>query len=334
MAPGTTAQPATTSAQPATTSALPTTTAVPNTTAVPTTTTLFTTTSRLITTTAPKTTTLHTLPSRGVTSGGVPSAGVTGTGVTSEVVRTAAVLRGLRVLNMSGLPPRLGYGTLPMPKTPTTTAAATLSAKTAVRAREVPSPHRPAKVAPSRPKLGHDVLAIGDSVLVAASASLQQRLHGDITIDAVVGRQVWSGIARLAAYKAAGDLVGLKAVIIDLGTNGPMTPQDVAQFRALSAGVPLLVFVNVRVPLPWQSESNASLSAVAGQRGIAVVNWYSASAAPGVLWPDAIHPDPKGQVLYANLVAAALAPRGQKPHPAAAPSFRGASPRQRILQNG
>ncbi len=170
------------------------------------------------------------------------------------------------------------------------------------------------------------MLAIGDSVLVAASASLQQRLHGDITIDAVVGRQVWSGISRLAAYKAAGDLVGLKAIIIDLGTNGPMTPQDVEQFRALSVGVPLLIFVNVRVPLSWQSETNASLAAVAGQPGIAVVNWYTASAAPGVLWPDAVHPDPKGQVLYANLVAAALAPLGQQPHPAAAPSFRGASP--------
>jgi hypothetical protein len=174
------------------------------------------------------------------------------------------------------------------------------------------------------------VLAIGDSVLVAASASLQQRLDGDITIDAVVGRQVWGGIARLAAYKAAGDLVGLNAIIIDLGTNGPMSPKDVAQFRALSIGVPLLVFVNVRVPLPWQSETNSSLAAVAGQPGIAVVNWYSASAAPGVLWPDAVHPDPKGQVLYAKLVAAALA---QQPHPATVPS-RPATSRQRLLQNG
>jgi hypothetical protein len=260
---------------------------------------------------------------------------VTSTGVTGKAVRTAAVPGGIRLLNLSGLPPTIWYGNLPMPKTPTTTATATLSAKTAVRPREVlPSAHHPAKVRPSRPKLGHDVLAIGDSVLVAASASLQQRLHGDITIDAVVGRQVWSGISRLAAYKAAGDLVGLKAIIIDLGTNGPMTPQDVEQFRALSVGVPLLIFVNVRVPLSWQSETNASIAAVAGQPGIAVINWYTASAAPGVLWPDAVHPDPKGQVLYANLVAAALAPRGQKPHPAAAPSFRGASPRQRILQNG
>ena len=110
--------------------------------------------------------------------------------------------------------------------------------------------------------MGHDYLAIGDSVLLASAQALEQRLHGDVTVDAVVGRQVWSGISRLADVRAAGDLTGLKAVIIDLGTNGPMTPQDVAQLRALTAGVPLLVLVNVRVPLPWQGESNASLATV------------------------------------------------------------------------
>jgi peptidoglycan/LPS O-acetylase OafA/YrhL len=166
---------------------------------------------------------------------------------------------------------------------------------------KVPPSHSPAKVHASRPKLGHKVLAIGDSVLVAASASLQQRLHGDITIDAVVGRQVWSGIARLAAYKAAGDLVGLKCHNHRPRYERPDEPARTSRkFRALSIGVPLLVFVNVRVPLPWQSETNSSLAAVAGQPGIAVVNWYSASAAPGVLWPDAVHPDPKGQDLYAK----------------------------------
>jgi hypothetical protein len=143
-------------------------------------------------------------------------------------------------------------------------------------------------------------------VLLAASQALEQRLHGDITVDAVVGRQVWSGISRLAAYRAAGDLTGLKAVVIDLGTNGPMSPADVARLRALTTGVRLLVLVNVRVPLPWQTESNASLAAVQHLPGVVVVDWYRASAAPGVLGPDGVHPGLKGQVLYANLVAAAL----------------------------
>jgi len=222
------------------------------------------------------------------------------------------------------------HGILPMLKTRVTTTTSTSAPTTSVPPDQAAAAHHPATVPPTRPKLGHDVLAIGDSVLVAASASLQERLHGDVTVDAVVGRQVWSGIARLAAYKAAGDLVDLKAIVIDLGTNGPMTPQDVAQFRALSAGVPLLVFVNVRVPLPWQSETNASLAAVAGQPGVLVVNWYSASAAAGVLWPDAVHPDPKGQVLYANLVAAALVQQLRTP---TAPSSHAAL-RRRLLQNG
>ena len=117
---------------------------------------------------------------------------------------------------------------------------------------------------------------------------------------------MWSGISRLAEYRAAGDLTGLEAVIIDLGTNGPMTPQDVAQLRALTAGVPLLVLVNVRVPLPWQGESNASLATAKDLPRVVIVDWYQASAAAGLLWPDGIHPDPKGQAIYANLVAAAL----------------------------
>jgi peptidoglycan/LPS O-acetylase OafA/YrhL len=159
---------------------------------------------------------------------------------------------------------------------------------------------------PKKTKLGKDYLAIGDSVMVAGSTALEQRLHDDIVVDAVVGRQVWSGIDRLQEYRQAGDLVGLKAIVIGLGTNGPMTPSDVAQFRSLAAGVPLLVFVNVRVPRPWQDETNSSIAAVEGLPGIHVVNWYKASATPGALWPDGIHPDPKGQVIYANLIAVAL----------------------------
>ncbi len=189
--------------------------------------------------------------------------------------------------------------TTPVKSPPTTTAPTTTSRTARLH------PTTTTTTAP-RPRLGHDYLAVGDSVLLASAQALEQRLNGDVTVDAVVGRQVWNGISRLAEYRAAGDLTGLKAVIIDLGTNGPMTPGDVAQLRALTAGVPLLVLVNVRVPLPWQGESNASLAAAQGLPRVVVVDWYNASAAPGLLWPDGIHPDPKGQVIYANLVAAAL----------------------------
>ncbi|HTW06189.1 MAG TPA: acyltransferase family protein [Acidimicrobiales bacterium] len=219
-------------------------------------------------------------------------------------------------------PGRLGGGRAPGPHTsPTATTSSTTSTSSPnLSATSTPSAagrrhlhpqghkaHSTGKAHPARrSKLGKDYLAIGDSVMVAASVALEQRLHDDIVVDAAISRQVWTGIDRLQEYKAGGYLAGLKAVIIGLGTNGPMTPQDVAQIRALCAGVPLLVFVNVRVPDPWQSETNDSLAAVAHQPGVRVADWYKASAAPGALWPDGIHPDPEGQVIYANLIAAAL----------------------------
>jgi len=196
----------------------------------------------------------------------------------------------------STAPPSSAPSTAPPSSAPSTAPTATVASS------PVTAPGTTARVSP----LGHDILAIGDSVLLAASQALSAKLSGDITVDAAVGRQCWAGVARLAQYRAAGDLVGLKAIIIDLGTNGPMTPSDVAQVRALAAGVPLIIFVNVRVDRPWQSETNASLAAVAGQPGVRVVNWYAASAAPGLLWPDGIHPDPAGATVYADLVAAAL----------------------------
>jgi peptidoglycan/LPS O-acetylase OafA/YrhL len=242
------------------------------------------------------------------------------TGPTGDHPTTTPTTGPGRNAGLSTLPTTIGFpntflSNAPRPTTTTTVAPTTTAPPTtAPPATAPPTTAPPTTTRATTPttarrvvsKLGHDVLAIGDSVLLAASDTLDHRLHDDITVDAVVGRQVWTGIARLAAYRAAGDLTGLKAIVIDLGSNGPMTPSDVTQLRDLAAGVPLLVFVNVRVPQPWQSETNSSLAAVRHKPGVRLVNWYSASATPGALWPDGIHPDAKGQVIYANLVAKAL----------------------------
>jgi peptidoglycan/LPS O-acetylase OafA/YrhL len=220
-------------------------------------------------------------------------------GRTTTTTATAATTRVAPINTVT----TAGTGPTTKPRRTVTTATPSTTSALAVGA-----PMTTTTAVPGRKKarIRHDYLAIGDSVMVAGSPALEQRLHGDITVDAVVGRQVWSGIARLQQYRAAGDFVGIKAIVIDLGTNGPMTPADVAQLRAVAAGVPLLVFVNVRVPRPWQGETNSSIAAVAGQPGIRVANWYAASATPGALWEDGIHPDPKGQLIYANLIAEAL----------------------------
>ncbi len=162
----------------------------------------------------------------------------------------------------------------------------------------------------------NDVLAIGDSVMLDAAADLTQDLGPSTVVDAVVGRQVSDGIARLADYRAAGRLTGLTALVIGLGTNGPMSIAQCDQILNLASGVPRVIFVNVRMPRPWESITNDTLAAcTARQPSVFLVDWYDASAAPGVLGPDEIHSTPAGATLYAALVAraATAVPEGVRP---------------------
>jgi peptidoglycan/LPS O-acetylase OafA/YrhL len=154
----------------------------------------------------------------------------------------------------------------------------------------------------------HDeVLAIGDSVMLDAATDLTGDLGPSTVVDAVVGRQVSQGIERLTDYQLAGRLTDLTALVIGLGTNGPMSVAQCDQILNLATSVPRVVFVNVRMPRPWQSISDNSLSScTAHQPRVILVDWYDASAAPGVLGPDQIHATTSGAALYASLVANAV----------------------------
>jgi len=149
----------------------------------------------------------------------------------------------------------------------------------------------------------NQVLAIGDSVLLDAAADLRQDLGPATVVDAVVGRQVSDGIERLSDYRAAGRLTGLTALVIGLGTNGPMSVAQCDQIQNLGSGVPRIIFINVRMPRAWESITNDTLDTCAVHRpGVSLVDWYDASASPGVLGPDQIHATPAGASLYASLV--------------------------------
>jgi peptidoglycan/LPS O-acetylase OafA/YrhL len=152
----------------------------------------------------------------------------------------------------------------------------------------------------------NNVLAIGDSVMLDAAADLKQDLGPTTVVDAVVGRQVSDGIVRLSAYRAAGRLTGLTALVIGLGTNGPMTVSQCDQILTLASGVPRVLFINVRMPRAWESVTNGTLAACAGHvPGVVLVDWYDASAAPGTVGPDQIHATTAGAALYASLVTRA-----------------------------
>ncbi|MHB1929749.1 MAG: acyltransferase family protein, partial [Acidimicrobiales bacterium] len=76
-----------------------------------------------------------------------------------------------------------------------------------LRARATPLDAPPA----AEPRTG--VLAIGDSVMLAAEPDLVAALGPGTVVDAAVGRQVYAGLERLAAYKSTGRLDTFEAVV-------------------------------------------------------------------------------------------------------------------------
>ena len=168
------------------------------------------------------------------------------------------------------------------------------------------------------PPAGHDVTAIGDSVLVDAAPYLQQMLPG-IAIDAQVGQQLYqvqSSVAQLKAEGAVGD-----RLILELGTNGPFSVSQMEQLINSFGPMRRIVLVNTRVPRPWQQQVNETIAAVAqNYPNATVVDWYGDSAAyPQYFYPDGVHLDPVGAKAYASLLAQAVQiprapPRNQHSH--------------------
>jgi peptidoglycan/LPS O-acetylase OafA/YrhL len=152
------------------------------------------------------------------------------------------------------------------------------------------------------------ILAVGDSVMLGASAALEAALGPELHIDAVVSRQPEQTIARLFAYRAEGSLP--RRVIVHIGDNGPVYYADLQRLKQALAGVPLVIVVNVRVNTSWQGEVNSELGqAVQGWHEATLADWFDASAGGGLL-ADGTHTTPLGAKLFAALIARAV----REPH--------------------
>jgi len=149
------------------------------------------------------------------------------------------------------------------------------------------------------------VTAIGDSVMLSAASQLQQAIRG-IRIDAAVSRQVSTSINLLRAHRAAGRLGTV--VVVHLGDNGNFTAKQFDEIMQILTGVRRVVFVNVKVPRPWESPNNTVLAeGVKRYPNAVLVDWHTASGnRPELLWIDGIHLRSEGAQLYASLVAAAI----------------------------
>ena len=104
---------------------------------------------------------------------------------------------------------------------------------------------------------GH-ITAIGDSVMLDAQPALEADIKG-IDVEAAVSRQWDTGIALAQQLKSEGRLGAI--VVIDLGTNGPVSLQQFADLMSVLSGASRVVFVTVHLPssYSWATSVNATL---------------------------------------------------------------------------
>jgi peptidoglycan/LPS O-acetylase OafA/YrhL len=149
------------------------------------------------------------------------------------------------------------------------------------------------------------ILAFGESVMIQGAKALVRDL-GPVRVDAAVGRQIDEGISILEHRAATGALAGV--VIVQLGNNGPFYDGQFDEIMAALRNVPVVVWINVRVPREWEGHNNRIIAgAVRRYPNARMVDWNAATAGrPDLFWKDGYHPRPAGARLYADLVAAAL----------------------------
>jgi lysophospholipase L1-like esterase len=122
---------------------------------------------------------------------------------------------------------------------------------------------------------------------------------------AVVGWQAKSVFDELAALRTAGHLG--QVVVIETGTNGVVSPQELnAALDALADRTKVIV-VNNHMDRPWEPPNNAMFpTAVRTHPNAVLVDWdAAANTHPDWLTTDGVHLQPAGVAPYAALIKAA-----------------------------
>lgn len=151
------------------------------------------------------------------------------------------------------------------------------------------------------------VEAIGDSVMLGSAKEIEKRL-GDRTVDATVSRQFLGAPALVRSFVARQDPPEL--IVIGLGTNGPVQARHFDEVMELAADVPLVAFVNVRVPRSWEGISNREIAeGVERYDNAILVDWHEVTWNRNNLFAkDGVHPKQAGRVIMAELIADAVFP--------------------------
>jgi peptidoglycan/LPS O-acetylase OafA/YrhL len=152
---------------------------------------------------------------------------------------------------------------------------------------------------------GSNIVAIGDSVMLASAPALIRTFPG-IDINAAVSRQM----------KALPGIVGVmlqrhqlrQILIVGLGTNGYINQSTLDQVRTMIGPTRQMIVVNVEEPRVWEASVNQKLASFANNYdNVELADWYHAIKPHiSILAPDHIHPGPTGARIYAGAIQAAL----------------------------
>ncbi|GAB6461216.1 hypothetical protein bcgnr5390_61310 [Bacillus luti] len=145
------------------------------------------------------------------------------------------------------------------------------------------------------------ITAIGDSIMVGVTPYLKKAFP-DITIDAVIGRQMSQGLGSLEAFKTQGTLGN--CILIGLGTNGDFKKEQLVSMIQSLGAEQKVILINTKVPRPWESTVNQKLNEIATTSpNVTLIDWYTASADHKEYFvSDGIHLSKTGMEAYTSLV--------------------------------
>jgi hypothetical protein len=158
------------------------------------------------------------------------------------------------------------------------------------------------------------VAFVGDSIMRGATPEIEERF-GEDTVHALSGRRFDEGTAVVEEIVETDH--ALELLIIGLGSNGPVQPDDLDEIMRLAAEVPRVAFVNVRVDRRWEDDSNRELDAgVERHASTMLIDWYTASEdVERLLRSDRVHPTSEGFTVLAELIASAVFPHWSTTRP-------------------
>ncbi|MBV9542578.1 MAG: acyltransferase family protein, partial [Alphaproteobacteria bacterium] len=154
--------------------------------------------------------------------------------------------------------------------------------------KAIPTPAKPDTRTALDAFYGPDVTAIGDSVLLGASATFTKKLVGS-HIYAKVGWQAASVLNQIQALVDAKALTPV--VLVHLGTNGYVTEEQLRKMLSLLADRKRVLLVNSHVPRRWMDENNNLMEQLAREYpNVVLIDWRDTSEGqPDFFVSDGVH---------------------------------------------